>query len=70
MENLINALWSLQTWLALFLGIAIGLLIASLMVMARREDPEDGPKTITIPPVYDEPMGDMVDVKDLMRRYS
>ena len=71
MENLIAMLWSLQTWLALFLGIAIGLMVASLMVMSRRQDePDDGPKTITIPPVADEPMGDMVDVRELMRRYG
>lgn len=68
MENLINMLWSLQTWLALFLGIAIGLLVASLMVMSRRQDEPDGPPTILILPP-DEPM-QQVDMKDYVRRWS
>ncbi len=71
MEAFVSALWELRTWFALSLGVLIGLLIAALLMMARQQtEPDDGPKTILIPPVADEPMGEMVDVKELMRRYS
>lgn len=68
MESFVSALWELRTWFALFLGIAIGLMVSSLMVMSRRQEDEDGPPTILILPP-DEPM-QQVDMKDYVRRWS
>lgn len=68
MTDVINALWSLQTWLVLFLGIAIGLMVASLMAMARRNEEPEGPPTILILPP-DEPTP-RVDIDKYIRRYE
>lgn len=68
MTEIINALWDLRTWFALILGVAIGLMIASLMAMARRNEEPDGPPTILILPP-DEPM-EQVDINEFVRRYS
>jgi hypothetical protein len=69
MTDIINALWDLRTWFALILGVAIGLMAASLMVMSRRsEEFDDGPDTILILPP-DEPM-EQVDINEFVRRYS
>ena len=68
MTDIINALWDLRTWFALILGVAIGLMIASLMTMARRNEEPDGPPTILILPP-DEPM-EQVDIDQFIRRYS
>lgn len=68
MENFVTALWELRAWLALFIGVAIGLMIASLLVMARRqEEPADPPTILILPP--DEPM-EQVDVREYVRRWS
>jgi len=69
MPEFVNALWDLRTWFALILGVAIGLMAASLMVMSRRsEEFDDGPDTILILPP-DEPM-EQVDIDKFIRRYS
>lgn len=71
MENFITALWELRTWLALFIGIAIGLMLASLLVMARRqEEPEEEPTILILPP--EEPMEPMeqVNMSEYVRRWS
>lgn len=68
MTEFIDALWSLQTWLVLFLGIAIGLMVASLMAMARRNEEPEGPPTILILPP-DEPTP-RVDIDKYIRRYE
>jgi hypothetical protein len=69
MTDIINALWDLRTWFALILGVAIGLMAASLMVMSRRsEEFDDDPDTILILPP-DEPM-EQVDINEFVRRYS
>lgn len=69
MTDIINALWDLRTWFALILGVAIGLMAASLMVMSRRsEEFDDGPDTILILQP-DEPM-EQVDIDKFIRRYS
>lgn len=69
MPEFVNALWELRTWFALIIGVAIGLMAASLMVMSRRsEEFDDGPDTILILPP-DEPM-EQVDINEFVRRYS
>ncbi len=69
MPEFVNALWELRTWFALIIGVAIGLMAASLMVMSRRsEEFDDGPDTILILPP-DEPM-EQVDIDQFIRRYS
>lgn len=69
MTDIINALWDLITWFALIIGVAIGLMAASLMVMSRRsEEFDDDPDTILILPP-DEPM-EQVDIDQFIRRYS
>lgn len=69
MPEFVNALWELRTWFALILGVAIGLMAASLMVMSRRsEEFDDDPDTILILPP-DEPM-EQVDIDKFIRRYS
>ena len=69
MPEFVNALWELRTWCALIIGVSIGLMAASLMVMGRRsEEFDDGPDTILILPP-DEPM-EQVDIDQFIRRYS
>jgi len=68
MTEFVNAIWELRTWFALFLGVAIGLMAAALMTMARRNEEPDGPPTILILPP-DEPM-EQVDINEFVRRYS
>ncbi len=68
MEGFIAAFWDLKSWFALSLGVFIGLILAALLMMSRRSEP-DGPPTITIPPV-EEPMGEQVDVRSVLRRYE
>lgn len=68
MTEIINALWDLRTWFALILGVAIGLMVASLMAMARRNEEPEGPPTILILPP-DEPTP-RVDIDQFIRRYG
>lgn len=71
MDDIINAIWELRTVFTFLIGVAGGLVIASLLTVARQNTEDDGPPTITIPPVpYDEPMGDMVDVRRVMKRWE
>jgi hypothetical protein len=70
MTEIINALWSLQTWFTLLVGIVLGLAIGAMLVAARRNSEEDldGPPTILILPPED-PMP-QVDVRGMLRRYE
>lgn len=71
MDAIINALWELRTVFTFLLGLSAGFVIAALMVAARKNTEPDGPPTIIIPPVAnEEPIGDMVDVRSVLRRYE
>lgn len=71
MTEIINALWSLQTWFTLLVGIVLGLAIGAMLVAARRNSEEDmdGPSTILILPPNESRM-EQVDINKFMRRYS
>lgn len=61
-----------ETFLAI-LSAAVLLALAFLALIARLngpEDEDDGDPTILIQAPDDEPLGDQVDIKALMRRYS
>ncbi len=61
-----------ETFLAI-LSAAVLLALAFLALIARLNGPEDedeGEPTIIIQAPDDEPLGDQVDIKGLMRRYS
>lgn len=61
-----------ETFLAI-LSAAVLLALAFLALIARLngpEDEDDGEKTIPTEAPDDEPLGDQVDIKGLMRRYS
>ena len=61
-----------ETFLAI-LSAAVLLALAFLALIARlngHEDEDDGDPTILIQAPDDEPLGDQVDIKALMRRYS
>lgn len=63
---------NIETFLAI-LAVAVLLAIAFLALVARLngpEDEDDGEPTILIQAPDDEPLGDQVDIKGLMRRYS
>lgn len=61
-----------ETFLAI-LSAAVLLALAFLALIARLNGPEDedeGEPTIIIQAPDDEPLGDQVDIKGLMRRYG
>lgn len=62
-----------ETFLAI-LSAAVLLALAFLALIARLNGPEDddddGEQTSIIEAPADEPLGDQVDIKGLMRRYS
>lgn len=61
-----------ETFLAI-LSAAVLLALAFLAIIARLngpEDEDDGEPTILIQAPDDEPLGDQVDIKGLMRRYG
>lgn len=63
---------NVETFLAI-LAVAVLLAIAFLALVARLngpEDDDDGEPTIIIQAPDDEPLGEQVDIKGLMRRYS
>lgn len=63
---------NVETFLAI-LSAAVLLALAFLALIARLNGPEDedeGEPTILIETPADEPLGDQVDIKGLMRRYS
>lgn len=63
---------NVETFLAI-LSAAVLLALAFLALIARLNGPEDedeGEPTIIIQAPDDEPLGDQVDIKGLMRRYS
>ena len=63
---------NVETFLAI-LAVAVLLAIAFLALVARLNGPEDddvGEPTIIIQAPDDEPLGEQVDIKGLMRRYS
>lgn len=63
---------NIETFLAI-LAVAVLLAIAFLALVARLngpEDEDDGEPTIIIQAPDDEPLGEQVDIKGLMRRYS
>ena len=63
---------NVETFLAI-LAVAVLLAIAFLALVAKLngpEDEDDGEPTILIQAPEDEPLGDQVDIKGLMRRYS
>jgi len=63
---------NVETFLAI-LAVAVLLAIAFLALVARLngpEDDDDGEPTILIQAPDDEPLGEQVDIKGLMRRYS
>lgn len=69
MTEIINTIWSLQTWLIFLIGVTAGLVIGALLVAARRNTEDlDGPPTILILPP-DEPMP-QVDVRGMLRRFE
>lgn len=63
---------NVETFLAI-LSAAVLLALAFLALIARLngpEDEDDGDPTIIIHAPDDEPLGEQVDIKGLMRRYS
>lgn len=63
---------NIETFLAI-LAVAVLLAIAFLALVAKLngpEDEDDGEPTILIQAPDDEPLGDQVDIKGLMRRYG
>lgn len=63
---------NVETFLAI-LSAAVLLALAFLALIARLngpEDEDDGEQTPIIEAPADEPLGDQVDIKGLMRRYS
>ncbi len=63
---------NVETFLAI-LSAAVLLALAFLALIARLNGPEDedeGEPTIIIQAPDDEPLGDQVDIKGLMRRYG
>jgi len=63
---------NIETFLAI-LAVAVLLAIAFLALVAKLngpEDEDDGEPTILIQAQDDEPLGDQVDIKGLMRRYG
>ncbi len=67
MAEFFDAVWSLRTLFTLMVGVSLGLVISSLLSMSRRC--EGCWEEIELRPV-EEPHGDVVDIKDLMRRYE
>ena len=63
---------NVETFLAI-LSAAVLLALAFLALIARLNGPEDedkGEPTIIVQAPDDEPLGDQVDIKGLMRRYG
>lgn len=63
---------NIETFLAI-LAVAVLLAIAFLALVAKLngpEDEDDGEPTILIQAPDDEPLGDQVNIKGLMRRYG
>lgn len=54
------------------LAAALALAVAFLAILARLngDDQDTDPPTIIIPPVEDPPLGDQVDVRAILNRYT